>query len=236
MTGAHDAGRGLQFDGLDCGYGDTTVVRGVSGGVAPGQVLAVLGRNGVGKSTLLKALGGVLEPAAGRVVWNGADVTRVALHRRRAHGIGYTPQDDIVFGELSVADNLYLHLDSRDASRYARLYEAVPLLARRQAQRAGSLSGGERKLLSFARALALGTPLTLLDEPTEGVQPENVERMGRLLRERCAASASFVIVEQHLDWAMSIADSLLILDHGEVVSRGRAAELRRADVERHLVV
>ena len=228
--------RGLRFEALDCGYGDTTVVRGVSGGIERGQVLGVLGRNGVGKSTLLKALGGVLAPAAGRVVWDGTDVTRLPLHRRRAHGIGYTPQDDIVFGELSVAENLYLHLDSRDASRYARLYEAFPLLAQRQTQRAGSLSGGERKLLSFARALALDTPLTLLDEPTEGVQPENVARMGRIIRERCANSASFVVVEQHLDWVMSIADTLLILDHGEVVASGPTAELQRAQVERHLVV
>jgi ABC-type branched-subunit amino acid transport system ATPase component len=227
---------GLAFDQLHGGYADTTVVRGVSGTVAAGQVLGVLGRNGVGKSTLLKLLGGVLVPSAGRVLWDGADVTRVALQRRRGRGISYTPQDDIVFGELSVADNLYLHLDSRNPARYAGLQQAFPLLAQRQAQRAGTLSGGERKLLSFARALALEVPLTLLDEPTEGVQPENVERMGRLVRERCARGAAFVIVEQHLEWMMSMADTLLVLDHGEVVLRGATADLSRAEVERHLVV
>ncbi len=232
MTGAG----GLAFDELHGGYADTTVVRGVSGTVGPGQVLGVLGRNGVGKSTLLKMLGGVVVPSAGRVLWDGADVTRMALQRRLGRGISYTPQDDIVFGELSVADNLYLHLENRNPARYAGLQQAFPLLAQRQAQRAGTLSGGERKLVSFARALALEAPLTLLDEPTEGVQPENVERMGRLVRERCTRAASFVIVEQHLEWVMSIADTLLVLDHGEVVLRGAAAELSRADVERHLVV
>ena len=226
----------FDFEGLHCGYGDTTVVRSVSGAVGPGQVLGVLGRNGVGKSTLLKALSGALTPSAGRVLWQGRDVTRLALHRRRACGMSYVPQENIVFGDLSVAENLYLHFAQRDPGRYDDLFASFPLLAQRQRQRAGSLSGGERKLLSFARTLALQTDLTLLDEPTEGVQPENVHRMGALIRERCRKGACFVIVEQHLDWVLSIADRLLVMDHGEAVLRGSVADLDRPTVERHLVV
>ncbi|WP_026285490.1 ATP-binding cassette domain-containing protein [Thiomonas sp. FB-6] len=226
----------LEFEGVHCGYADTTVVRSLSGSVGAGHVLGVLGRNGVGKSTLLKGLSGVLTPSAGRVVWQGRDVTRLALHQRRAYGMSYVPQENIVFGDLSVAENLYLHFAQKEPRRYDEIFRAFPLLAQRQAQRAGSLSGGERKLLSFARTLALQSDLTLLDEPTEGVQPENVQRMGELIRKRCREGACFVIVEQHLDWMLSIADRLLVMEHGEAVLRGTVADIDRATVERHLLV
>lgn len=226
----------LAFSDLVCGYGDTVVVRGVGGTVVPGRVLAVVGRNGVGKSTLLKALAGFLPLLGGSLRWGDTDLAPVPVHRRLPLGIAYAPQENVVFGELTVADNLWLHLRDRDARRYTEAFAQFPLLAARLGQRAGSLSGGERKLLSFARTLALAAPLSLLDEPTEGVQPENIERMARMVQARRAQGAAFVIVEQNLEFVATVADDVLVLDHGEVVLQGEFRTLGRAAIERHLMV
>lgn len=229
---------GFQFEQVVCGYGDTMVVRGISGHVAPGRVLGVLGRNGVGKTTLLRVLAGFLPVTAGRVAWQGRDLAGIEAHARLGLGIAYAPQENVVFGELSVDHNLWLHLPQRErgSGRYAEALAAFPLLQQRRHQRAGSLSGGERKLLSFARTLGLGAALTLLDEPTEGVQPENIERMAQLLRRRRATGASFIVVEQNLAFVEAIADDVLVLDHGAAVAAGPLAELGRAAIEVHLVV
>jgi branched-chain amino acid transport system ATP-binding protein len=229
--------RGFLFEHIVCGYGDTMVLRGVSGGVAPGQVLGILGRNGVGKTTLLRALAGFLPLAGGQVQWQGRDLQAVAPHRRLAAGMAYAPQEEVVFAELSVQENLWLHLPERQSDRYARLLAELPRLAERMAQRAGSLSGGERKLLSFTRTLGLRAALSLLDEPTEGVQPENIERMAALLRQRRdEAGAAFIVVEQNLSFLMSVADHVLVLDHGDCVLQGPVAEFSRETLEAHLVV
>ena len=225
------------FDHVACGYGDTLVLRGVSGRVAPGGVLGILGRNGVGKTTLLRALAGFLPLSSGRVQWQGRDLQSVPPHARLASGIAYAPQEEVVFAELSVQENLWLHLAERQGDRYAQLLAQFPRLAERMAQRAGSLSGGERKLLSFTRTLGLRAELSLLDEPTEGVQPENIDRMATLLRQRCdEAGAAFIVVEQNLSFLMSVADDVLVLDHGDCVLQGPLASFGREALEAHLVV
>ncbi len=226
----------MVFDKIVCGYGDTVVIRGISGDVQPGEALAVVGRNGVGKSTLLKALAGQLPLTSGAVTWNGSDISTHALYSRLGLGIAYTPQDNVVFGELSVADNLWLHLNDRKPERYQALFEQFPLLQTRLSQRAGSLSGGERKLLSFTRTLGLQAPLAMLDEPTEGVQPENIERMAAAVNQRKAKGASFIIVEQNLEFVSAIATKVVVLDHGEVVLQGPYTAIGREQIERHMVV
>lgn len=226
----------MVFDKVVCGYGDTVVIRGVSGKVQQGEVLAVVGRNGVGKSTLLKALAGQLPLTSGVITWNGTDISSNALYSRLGLGIAYTPQDNVVFGELSVADNLWLHLNDRKTDRYQGLFEQFPLLRNRLGQRAGSLSGGERKLLSFTRTLGLEARLAMLDEPTEGVQPENIERMAAAVNQRKAKGASFIIVEQNLEFVSAIATKVIVLDHGEVVLQGAYPEIGREQIERHMVV
>ncbi|WHZ11029.1 MAG: branched-chain amino acid transport ATP-binding protein LivF [Burkholderiaceae bacterium] len=171
----------LRFENLAGGYGDTAVLRGLDGGVAPARTLGVLGRNGVGKTTLLRLLMGYNRPFSGTVHWRDRDLARLPPFARRRIGISYAPQESVVFDELTVFDNLTLHRTSRVLDDYARYFDAFPRLAQRLRQLAGSLSGGEKKLVSFVRVLAESSPLTLLDEPTEGVQQENIAIMAALV-------------------------------------------------------
>lgn len=227
---------GLAFDRVVCGYGDTMVVRGVSGRVGRGKVLGVLGRNGVGKTTLVRALTGFLPVREGEVHWQGRSMKGVAPHARLKRGIAYAPQENVVFGDLSVEENLWLYRQTPDLGVYAAYFDAFPRIRERLAQRAGALSGGERKLLSFVRTLGAGAPLSILDEPTEGVQPENIDRMASCVIKRKSQGASFLIVEQNLSFLEAVADDVLVLNHGECVLTGDMAGLGRERLEAHLVV
>jgi ABC-type branched-subunit amino acid transport system ATPase component len=218
----------FEFAGLVAGYGSTMILRGVAGAVAPGEVLFVLGRNGVGKSTLMKALMGFLPCREGSVTFDGREITALAPPERRRAGITYCPQERAVFDELSVADNLFLMAPPGAAARLEHLAERFPILRRRREQRAGTLSGGEKKILSFVRGAIEDHALVLLDEPTEGVQAENIERMESVIREQCAAGTAFVIVEQNLTLAERLADRWLVLDKGQVVAEGNGRPERAA--------
>jgi branched-chain amino acid transport system ATP-binding protein len=210
------------------GYGASQVLFGVSLDVPERGAVAVLGRNGAGKTTLLRTLLGYLPPSAGAVRLRGDDVTGVAPARLVRLGVGYMPQDQVVFPTLSVDENLRLGLQAlpkRDRGSTAEAYELFPKLADRRRQQAGTMSGGERKMLGLARAL-LGRPrLLVLDEPTEGVWHGVVEEILQALR-RYAAEAAVLIVEQHLDLAMDLAGSAVVLQRGEVVMQGAPRELR----------
>jgi len=226
----------LQFDGVAGGYGDVDVVRGISGQVARGEVLCIIGRNGVGKSTLLKLLFGQLPVRSGHIAFEGRAIGRVEASQRRALGISYCPQERSVFDELNVRDNLTLMRADRRLEGFEPLFRRFPILKRRLGQHAGTLSGGEKKILSFVRGLSEAQPLLLLDEPSEGVQWENIEQMAALIAEAKAMGASFVVVEQNLAFAELIADFYLVVEQGKVVREGRRGEVSRTQLLAHLHV
>ena len=207
----------LSIDALRGGHGDITVIHGFSAAIAPGEVAIVTGRNGVGKSTLVKLVAGQLPARAGRLTFRGRDLTAAPGHRRRHLGLGYAPQEGIVFDELTVAENLTLQYGDRSLDRYRALFGHFPFLPERLAQRAGTLSGGEKKILAFCRALGEDTALVILDEPTEGVQAENIARMAAAIREAAAGGRAFLVVEQNLNLVEEVADRVYLLDRGACV-------------------
>jgi branched-chain amino acid transport system ATP-binding protein len=218
----------LRAERLAGGYGRSQVLFGVDLEVPEQGAVAVLGRNGAGKTTLLRTILGYLPPTGGSVRLRGEDVTGVAPARLVRRGVGYMPQDQVVFPTLSVEENLQLGLQplpKRERGSTEAAYELFPKLAARRRQQAGTMSGGERKMLGLARAL-LGRPqLLVLDEPTEGVWHGVVDEILQALR-RYAAGAAVLIVEQHLDLALELAETAVVLQRGEVVLRGTPQELR----------
>jgi branched-chain amino acid transport system ATP-binding protein len=226
----------LAFDDLSGGYGGVDVVRGVAGAVDAGEVLCVIGRNGVGKSTLLKMLFGEVACRAGTIRFEGAAIESIEPVRRRALGISYCPQERPVFDNLSVRDNLTLMRVDRGLDGFAGLFERFPILAQRLSQRAGTLSGGEKKILSLVRGLSEAQPLLLLDEPSEGVQWENILHMAALINATSAHGTAFVVVEQNLAFAELIADRYLVIEQGRVVLEGRPGEVGREQLLAHLHV
>ena len=225
----------LSFAGVTGGYGATTVVRGVGGAVAAGEACCVLGRNGVGKTTLMRLLTGHLPLQSGTVDFAGRSLDGLAPDRRHRLGLVYCPQERPVFDNLTVRDNLGL-MEPFDAHRHAPLLAAFPILEARMDQSAGTLSGGERKILSFVRGVAETGQLLLLDEPSEGVQQENVERMAGFLREAKAAGRALLVVEQNLAFAREIADRVMVMDHGAVVLAGAAADITEETLAAHMQV
>jgi branched-chain amino acid transport system ATP-binding protein len=219
----------LAVEDLRGGYGASQVLFGVGFEVPERGAVAVLGRNGAGKTTLLRTLLGYLPPSGGHVRLRGVDVTGAPPARLARRRIGYMPQDQVVFPTLTVDENLQVGLhaapaDARGASTDSA-YELFPKLAARRRQQAGTMSGGERKMLGLARVL-LGRPeLLVLDEPTEGVWHGVVDEILGALR-GVAQDAAVLIVEQHLDLALELASSAIVLQRGEVVLRGTPAELR----------
>jgi ABC-type branched-subunit amino acid transport system ATPase component len=226
----------LAFAQLDGGYGDTCVLRGVSGQVHAGQVLGVIGRNGVGKTTLVRLLSGELRPMSGDVLLNSQGVQHLPPHQRQRMGLQVMPQEGLVFDPLSVRENLTLHRADASLHAYAALFKLFPRMRERLDLPAGRLSGGEKKLVAFARTLAMSAPVLVLDEPTEGVQQENIARMASAIAARCAQGTAFIIVEQNLAFLSGLMDQVLVLDHGDVVLAGPAAQHSREELLRHLQV
>lgn len=231
----------LQVEQVNQYYGAAHTLRGVSLSVAKGECMALLGRNGVGKTTLLKCLMGVLPVARGSVRWNGSDITRLSPHRRAARGIAYVPQGRDIFARLTVEENLLMGmatLPRREASRISgEVYELFPVLKEMLGRRGGDLSGGQQQQLAIARALLARPGLIILDEPTEGIQPsiiKDIERVIRLLRER--GDIGILLCEQYFDFARALADKFVVLSRGEVVAGGTAAEMDGEHVKRHLAV
>ena len=232
----------LELDGLKVSYGKSRVVTGVSLSLPDGGCLAVLGRNGVGKTTLLKCVMGLLPPAGGRVLLGGQDVSALTPHERCRLGMAYVPQGREILPDLTVLENLQLGClgfrnDAGMRERTERMLGWFPAL-REQLDRPGRLlSGGQQQQLAVARALMTGPRVLLLDEPTEGIQPNVVEEIGTILKRVCAETRlSMLLVEQNLDFARAMAERYVILEKGAAVSSGRIDEIGRSEVRRYLSV
>jgi branched-chain amino acid transport system ATP-binding protein len=226
----------LVFENATGGYGSTTIVRDLSGAATAGEVLCVLGRNGVGKSTLMKLLFGYLPCLSGRVLLDDEPIHGLDPSARHRLGMTYCPQERPVFDELPVRDNLTLMRANRRLAPFRRYFDRFPILERRLTQHAGTLSGGEKKILSFVRGLAEDQPIVLLDEPSEGVQWENILHMEAFIAEKKAAGTAFVVVEQNLSFAERIADRYLVMDQGRAMLEGTPATIDRSQILAHLHV
>jgi len=227
----------LELINLTSGYGSSTVVDGVSLQIAPGEIFALVGKNGMGKSSLLKTILSFLPAWNGVVRLEGRDVTRLAPFRKRALGLAYAPQEQALFQDLSVRDNLRLGL-SDDRGFEASLSDIsgwFPVLTARLSQRAGTLSGGEQKMLIVARGLIAKPRLLLLDEVTEGLQPSVVDRLAEVLAAtRRDRGTAMLVVEQHLSFVLGLADRFAVLKRGEVVDIGPVDADSAARIDEHM--
>jgi urea transport system ATP-binding protein len=218
----------LEVNGLNQFYGGSHILRNVGFEAKLGEVTVVLGRNGVGKTTLLKSLMGVVPVKSGSIALDGKNITKATSYDRVRAGIGYVPQGREIFGRLSVEDNLRMGLATRPGGTPipAELFDLFPVLRQMLGRRGGDLSGGQQQQLAIARALAAGPRLLMLDEPTEGIQPSIIKDIGRVIRMLAdRRTMAIVLVEQYYDFAAELADQYLVMERGEIVARGRGADM-----------
>ncbi|CAB3772971.1 branched-chain amino acid ABC transporter ATP-binding protein [Paraburkholderia solisilvae] len=228
----------IDIGALQSGYGEAMVLKGIDLTIAPGEVVAILGKNGMGKSTLLKTLMGFIRPKNGEIALFGERIAGLPPNRIARRDVAYIPQEQALFQDLSVEENLKLAL-ARDRDfkpLFTRIEDLFPFLKDRLRQKAGTLSGGEQKMLLVARALIRQPKLILIDEITEGMQPSVIERLvGILTRERDRAGTAMLLVEQHVHFAFAVANRYAVLDLGEMPAAGATSDpAAQATVARYL--
>ena len=228
----------LSVSDLHVAYGQSEALHGINLSVGPSEIVAILGRNGMGKTTLMKSLMGVIPTKSGAVSVDGHDVTRLKSFQRVANGLAYVPQGRMIFGAMTVQENIETGLTStRLKEPPADIYELFPVLLDMRKRRGGNLSGGQQQQLAIARALASGPKVLLLDEPTEGIQPSIIREMARTLRAiRDRKGLSILVSEQVLSFALDIADRVLVIENGEIVHEEARGAIDEAKVASFLSV
>jgi len=222
----------LKVEAVNQYYGGSHILRGLGFEAQVGEVTVVLGRNGVGKTTLLKSLMGLVPIRSGAIQLDGQDIDKLKPYERVRLGVGYVPQGREIFGRLTVAENLQMGLASKPGGTPLpeQLFELFPVLKQMLHRRGGDLSGGQQQQLAIARALAAGPKLLILDEPTEGIQPSIIKDIGRAIRKLAdeglnGQKMAVVLVEQFYDFAAELADQYLVMERGEIIKRGRGADM-----------
>lgn len=231
----------LEVKGLHAKYSQTPILRGADFTVQRGEIVAIIGRNGVGKTTLMKCLMGLLPASSGSVVYQGRDITRLRPYERARRGIGYIPQGRGLFPQMTVAENLVVGelIGGNDRKKlYDLVFEFFPILAERRSQQAGTMSGGQQQMLSIARALVGGPEMVLLDEPSEGIQPSIVQQISEnMLQISKRLGMGIILVEQNISMIRALAQRCYVMNKGRVVDDVTVAELEDpAVVRRHLSV
>lgn len=225
----------LQVNELNQYYGGSHILRGVTFDASPGEVTCLLGRNGVGKTTLLKCLMGLVPARSGTVTWQEKNITHRKPHQRVQSGIAYVPQGREIFPRLTVEENLLLGL-SRFSSREAKavpeeIYTLFPVLKEMKQRRGGDLSGGQQQQLAIGRALASRPQLLILDEPTEGIQPSVIKEIGQVIAQLARrGDMAILLVEQFYDFAAELADNYLLMSRGSIIQRGRGENMESEGV------
>jgi urea transport system ATP-binding protein len=223
----------LTIRNLNQYYGGSHILRDVSFEVPAGKVTTLLGRNGVGKTTLLRTLMGLVPSKTGNILFNSSDLTKKKPYERARAGLGYVPQGREIFPRLTVEENLLMGAPSVPA----RIYEMFPVLRQMLGRRGGDLSGGQQQQLAIGRALAMGPKLLILDEPTEGIQPSIIKEIERAIRALAASGEmAILLVEQYYDFARSLADQYLVMERGEIVKSGAGKDMDRDGVKALLAV
>jgi branched-chain amino acid transport system ATP-binding protein len=220
----------LEIEGLNGWYGASHVLHGVSFAVEPGEIVALVGRNGAGKTSIIRSIMGLMPRTAGAIRFNGEDISRLKAHDRYVRGLAYVPEERRVVRGLTVLENLQLGLvaDRKridEAAAIEEIARSFPRLKERLHQEGRTMSGGEQQMLAIARAMIARPKMILLDEPSEGIMPVLVEEMGALFRRLREEGTTLLLVEQNVEWALNLADRAVIVDQGEIVYRSDAATL-----------
>ncbi len=233
----------LNIDNIQQYYGGSHILRGVSLQARAGEITVVLGRNGVGKTTLLKSLMGLVPIRSGRIEFDGRSIEKTTPYERARAGIGYVPQGREIFARLTVHENLLMGLASQPASTPIppQLFELFPVLQKMLGRRGGDLSGGQQQQLAIARALAPAPKLLVLDEPTEGIQPNIIKDIGRVLKKLAREGLNgqpmaIVLVEQYYDFAEELADRYLVMERGEVIASGPGTEMAEKGIRQLVAI
>ena len=228
----------LNVDDMHVAYGQSEVLHGIDFKVQPGEIVAIMGRNGMGKTTLMKALMGMVPSTGGGIRLDGAEVAGLKPHKRVAQGFGYVPQGRAIFSTMTVQENLETGLSSTGETAVpGDIYEMFPVLLEMKRRRGGNLSGGQQQQLAIGRALASKPKVLLLDEPTEGIQPSIIREMARTLRKiRDDKGLSIVVSEQVLSFALDVADRVLVLENGRFVHEAPRAGIDEEKVSKFLSV
>ena len=223
---------------LNVAYGQSRVLHGIDLSVAPGEIVAVVGRNGMGKSTLMKSLMGVIPSKSGEVVIDGTDVAAMPSHARVKRGLAYVPQGRQIFGTMTVEENIETgRVVTGKSDIPDEIYSLFPILAEFGKRRGGNLSGGQQQQLAIARALASDPKILLLDEPTEGIQPSIIKDIGKVLKEiRDLRNLCIVVCEQMLSFVLDIADRVLVIENGRIVHTNSNGQIDEASIASFLAV
>ncbi|KEC70947.1 UNVERIFIED_ORG: branched-chain amino acid transport system ATP-binding protein [Rhizobium esperanzae] len=216
----------LEVQGLNAWYGESHILHGVDMRVAEGETITILGRNGVGKTTTLRTITGIVRARKGRISFAGSDMMQVPLHKTAHRGIGFVPEERGIFSTLTVSENLLLPpVVAKGGMTLDEIYELFPNLYERRTSPGTKLSGGEQQMLAIARILRTGVRLLILDEPTEGLAPVIVQRIGEVLQTLKGRGMTILLVEQNFRFASRIADRFYLMDHGQMVSEFPVGEL-----------